>query len=74
MGCAQIFVQRIETQLVDYDDYAARNIANAGYEQIVNAMFDTLQHMAKLDKSDIAGEDKGQLNQFIIMIGVWRMF
>ena len=65
----QVFVSRVESQLGDYGDYAARNVANAGYEQIVNAMFDALQHMAKMDRSDVAGEDKGQLNHSIIMIG-----
>lgn len=55
--------------MVDYADSAARNIANSGYEQVVNAMFDTLQHMAKMDRSEVAGEDKSQLNHWIIMIG-----
>jgi hypothetical protein len=32
-------------------------------------MFDTLQHMAKMDRSEVAGEDKSQLNHWIIMIG-----
>jgi hypothetical protein len=34
-------------------------------------MLETLQHMAKLDRTDLAGtgDDKGQLNYFIIMIG-----
>lgn len=66
-----MFVSRVEAQLVDYDDFAARNVANAGYEKIVNTMLDTLQHMAKMDRSDVAGEDKGQLNHSIIMIGVF---
>jgi hypothetical protein len=67
----QVFVSKVEAQLVDYDDFAARNVANAGYEKIVNTMLDTLQHMAKMDRSDVAGEDKGQLNHSIIMIGVF---
>jgi len=65
----QVFVARVEAQLVDYDDLTARAVANAGYEKIVNTMLDTLQHMAKMDRSDVAGEDKGQLNHSIIMIG-----
>jgi hypothetical protein len=34
-------------------------------------MLETLQHMAKLDRTDLAGpgDDKGQLNYFIIIIG-----
>jgi hypothetical protein len=64
-----VFVARVEAQLVDYDDFTARAVANAGYEKIVNTMLDTLQHMAKMDRSDVAGEDKGQLNHSIIMIG-----
>lgn len=66
---AQVFASKVEAQLVDYDDFAARSVANAGYEKIVNTMLDTLQHMAKMDRSDVAGEDKGQLNHSIIMIG-----
>ncbi len=35
-------------------------------------MFETLQQMAKLDRGDAtAMEDKGQLNYFIIMIGMY---
>jgi hypothetical protein len=67
-----VFVARVEAQLVDYNDFTARAVANAGYEKIVNTMLDTLQHMAKMDRSDVAGEDKGQLNHSIIMIGGYR--
>jgi hypothetical protein len=39
---------------------------------VVNTILDTLQQMAKLDRTDMTGtgDDKGQLNYFIIMIGM----
>jgi hypothetical protein len=67
----QVFAERVESQLVDCDHLNVRRAANAAYEKIVSAMFDTLQQMAKLDRHDAAAsEDKDQLNFGIIMIGV----
>ncbi|KAJ9110665.1 hypothetical protein QFC19_001494 [Naganishia cerealis] len=65
-----IFVERIEQQLVGAEESSTRDVANAAYEQVVNTMLDTLQQMAKLDRTDFTGtgDDKGQLNYFIIMI------
>lgn len=69
----QTFVERIEQQLVGAEDSSTRDVANAAYEQVVNTILDTLQQMAKLDRTDMTGtgDDKGQLNYFIIMIGEW---
>jgi hypothetical protein len=66
-------VERIEQQLVGAEDSSTRDVANAAYEQVVNTILDTLQQMAKLDRTDMTGtgDDKGQLNYFIIMIGEW---
>jgi exocyst complex component 1 len=66
----QSFADHVEAQLVDYDQLGVRRTANAAYEGIVSAMFETLQQMAKLERGDASAmEDKGQLNYFIIMIG-----
>jgi hypothetical protein len=64
-------VDRIEQQLIGAEDSSTRDVANAAYEQVLNTMLDTLQQMAKLDRTDMTGtgDDKGQLNYFIIMIG-----
>ena len=39
---------------------------DSAYEKIVQTMFDSLKQIAKLDGE---GEDKGQLNYHVIMIG-----
>lgn len=39
---------------------------DAAYEKIIHAMFEALQQMAKIDGE---GEDKGQLNFHVILIG-----
>lgn len=64
-------MERIEQQLVGAEESSTRDVANAAYEQVLNTMLDTLQQMAKLDRTDMTGtgDDKGQLNYFIIMIG-----
>ena len=64
-------MERIEQQLVGAEDSSTRDVANAAYEQVLNTMLDTLQQMAKLDRTDMTGtgDDKSQLNYFIIMIG-----
>jgi len=39
---------------------------DAAYERIVDTMFESLKQMAKMDGE---GEDKGQLNYHVILIG-----
>ncbi|GHJ89203.1 hypothetical protein NliqN6_5605 [Naganishia liquefaciens] len=70
------FVERIEQQLVGAEDSSTRDVANAAYEQVLNTMLDTLQQMAKLDRTDMTGtgDDKSQLNYFIIMIENMHVF
>lgn len=67
------FVETIESQLVGCEDLDVRRTADVAYERIANSIFDTLTRMAKADHSDAIGgtEDKGQLNYFVIMIGMW---
>lgn len=48
------------------DSFEVRTLVDSSYEKLVNAMFETLQQMAKLEGE---GEDKGQLNYHIILIG-----
>lgn len=43
---------------------------DAGYERIVKGMFDALKHMAKMEGE---GEDKGQLNYHVILIGMFSV-
>lgn len=58
----------MENQLVDCDGLQIRQTTNVSYEKLMNTIFETLQHLAKTDRPD-AGEEKGQLNYHIIMIG-----
>ena len=44
---------------------------DAGYDRIVQAMFDALKQMAKMDGE---GEDKGQLNYHVIIIGTFMKY
>lgn len=43
-----------------------RQNVDAAYDRIVKAMFESLKRMAKMDGE---GEDKGQLNYHVILIG-----
>lgn len=43
-----------------------RQNVDAAYDRIVAAMFESLKRMAKMDGE---GEDKGQLNYHVILIG-----
>lgn len=61
-----IYVNRVESQLVEADTLEIRNSVDAAYDRIVQSMFDSLRQMAKLDGE---GEDKGQLNYHVILIG-----
>lgn len=56
----------MESQLVGADTLEIRNSVDAAYDRIVQSMFDSLKQMAKLDGE---GEDKGQLNYHVILIG-----
>ena len=56
----------MENQLVGADGLEIRTSVDAAYEKIVNTIFDSLKQMAKLDGE---GEDKGQLNYHVILIG-----
>lgn len=61
-----IYVSRVEQQLGGADGLEIRVHVDSGYEKMVHGMFDCLKHMATLDGD---GEDKGQLNYHVLMIG-----
>lgn len=56
----------MEAQLIGVDGLEIRTIVDTAYEKIVQTIFDSLKHMAKMDGE---GEDKGQLNYHVILIG-----
>ena len=60
------YAARIEQQLVGAHELEIRTSVDSAYEKIVQAMFDSLKQIAKLDGE---GEDKGQLNYHVILIG-----
>lgn len=60
------YVRRIENQLIRADDLEIRANVDAAYEKIVSTIFDSLKQMAKMGGE---GEDKGQLNYHVILIG-----
>lgn len=62
-----VYVSRIETQLVGADGLEIRGSVDVAYDRIVQSMFDCLKQMAKLNGDQ--GEDKGQLNYHVILIG-----
>ena len=59
-------IARIEAQLVSADGLEVRMTVDAAYERVVNTMFESLKQMAKMEGE---GEDKGQLNYHVILIG-----
>jgi hypothetical protein len=61
-----IYVSKVETQLTGADNLEIRASVDESYEKIVQSMFDCLKHMANMDGE---GEDKGQLNYHVILIG-----
>ena len=65
-----VYIGHIESQLVGYDDLEIRAHVDGAYESIVQTMFENLKQMAKLDGE---GEDKGQLNYHVILIGELTM-
>ncbi|KAG8712989.1 hypothetical protein FRC11_013627, partial [Ceratobasidium sp. 423] len=63
------FVGRIEPQLVGAQAYEIRKTVDGAYERIVQAMFEALQQMAKMDGTEAKDpDDKGVLNYHVIMI------
>ena len=61
-----IYVGRVEKQLVEADDLEIRTNVDSAYEKIVRIILDSLKDMAKMGGE---GEDKGQLNYHVIIIG-----
>lgn len=60
------YAARIEQQLIGANELEIRTSVDSAYEKIVQTMFDSLKQIAKLDGE---GEDKGQLNYHVILIG-----
>ncbi|KAI0271421.1 exocyst complex component Sec3-domain-containing protein [Gloeopeniophorella convolvens] len=60
-----VYVGRVENQLIGADTLEIRQSVDSAYDKIVQTMFDSLKHMAKLDGEE---EDKGQLNYHVILI------
>ncbi len=71
LDLSQMFIYQVEQQLTDCDELPVRTLANQEYNRIVTVIFDTVEHIAKTDRTD-AGEEKGQLNYHIIIIGKKR--
>lgn len=67
----QIFVDRVESQLLNAETLNIRTAVDGYYEQISRTMFGALQAMAKMDGGAV-DEDKGQLNHHVILIGELR--
>lgn len=63
------YVGLVENQLVGADGLEIRANVDAAYEKIVQSIFDSLKQMAKMDGE---GEDKGQLNYHVILIGMFH--
>lgn len=61
-----VYIGRVETQLIGADTLEIRQTVDQAYDKTVQSMFDALKQMAKLDGE---GEDKGQLNYHVILIG-----
>jgi hypothetical protein len=62
-----VYVGRVESQLIGGDTYEIRQNVDGAYERIVQSMFDSLKHMAKMNNGE--DEDKGQMNYHVILIG-----
>lgn len=61
------YAARVEAQLIGASALEIRTSVDSAYEKIIQAMFDSLKQIAKLEGE---GEDKGQLNYHIILIGM----
>ncbi|KAG6818073.1 hypothetical protein H0H87_009228 [Tephrocybe sp. NHM501043] len=62
------YLVRVENQLIGADGLEIRANVDAAYGRIVQSIFDSLKQMAKMDGE---GEDKGQLNYHVILIGMF---
>jgi len=60
-----VYVGRVESQLIGADTREVRQSVDGAYARIVQSMFDSLKHMAKMNGED---EDKRQLNYHVILI------
>lgn len=65
-----VYVGRVESQLIGADMFEIRQSVDGAYEKIVQTMFDSLKHMAKLNGED---EDKGQMNYHVILVGQLKL-
>ncbi|CBQ70510.1 related to Exocyst complex component Sec3 [Sporisorium reilianum SRZ2] len=64
-----VFVERVETQLVNAETLNIRHAVDGYYAQICGAMFDALQTISRVETAAAsADEDKGQLNHLVILI------
>lgn len=66
-----VYVGRVEALMFGTEGLEMRQNVDMAYDRIVKAMFESLKRMAKLDGE---GEDKGQLNYHVILIGASTMF
>lgn len=62
-----IFVDRVETQLVNAETLNIRHAVDGYYAQICGTMFDALQTISRVEVAGV-DEDKGQLNHLVILI------
>jgi hypothetical protein len=65
-----IYIGLVESQLIGADTLEIRATVDTAYDRIVQSMFESLKQMAKMDGE---GEDKGQLNFHVILIGVYLL-
>jgi Exocyst complex component Sec3 len=65
------YVSRVENQLIGVDGLEIRASVDMAYEKIVQTMFDSLKQMAKMNGD---GDEKGQLNYHVILIGAFSFF
>jgi len=61
-----VYVARIEGSMIGTEGLEIRQNVDVAYDRIVKAMFECLKRMAKMEGD---GEDKGQLNYHVILIG-----
>nr|CDI52043.1 related to Exocyst complex component Sec3 [Melanopsichium pennsylvanicum 4] len=65
-----VFVDRVESQLVNAETLNIRHAVDGYYAQMCGAMFDALQTISRVEVANASGgdEDKGQLNHLVILI------
>ena len=61
-----VYVGKVESSMIGTDGLEIRRNVDTAYDRIVKAMFESLKRMAKMEGE---GEDKGQLNYHVILIG-----